>query len=660
MAIEADSGQYTDATLDMRKRLAMALIKNGADTSPISSHWQGLARLANALAGGYAMHKIEENKKSQDQAVTGALLGDAPGGWASGGGNVTKPTQPPITATPDAAPTSGKAPKFSGNIDGLIDQHAKEIGVDPSHLRAFVQIESGGNPLNVTGSYMGLGQLSPDEFKKHGGKGNILDPSENLRVTAIKMKAENEDFKRQYGRDATPGELYMIHQQGVGGAAAHAANPDQPAWQSMASTGEGRQKGAAWAKRAIWGNIPDSEKARFGSVENVTSGDFQKLWGDRIARLIPAAQAAPGAAPAVAPVQVAQAPSATLTDAPAGPAALPPPPPAAAVPAVQPSQQVAQPDAVDSGQPAFPPRPAPVDPMAQAQAIARHQQAEPAITPQIRAYLQHPSPQVQAIGRQMAMDAIARANKGMSPQDVAALADKIASARKHTVEADVAEQDRKPTPVELSNKVRRGLESLAQVPEEYGKTATERALGPYSGANTHENKAGYIGAIMTSLPQALARAWGEYRTFADGGANPTEIRRRVEGDTQALVTMLKPYLRVKGEGNQSNFELQQLQDTLGSAMTARTVEEYNRALEAARLRISNIIGFEIPTLRAQTRSSASPLTAEEQQAQVKAAQVQPAGPWATQAQPAPIDEMTLDPREQLLRTLLLQAQAGVR
>jgi hypothetical protein len=62
----------------------------------------------------------------------------------------------------------------------------------------------------------------------------------------------------------------------------HLQNPDQAAWKSMYMTGEGQQKGPDWARRAIWGNVPDADKRRFGSVENLTSRDFYNLWQNRV------------------------------------------------------------------------------------------------------------------------------------------------------------------------------------------------------------------------------------------------------------------------------------------------------------------------------------------------------------------------------------------
>ncbi len=172
---------------------------------------------------------------------------------------------------------------FKPEIGAAIDTAAAEAGVDVRVLRRFAQIESGGDPRNVTGSYKGLFQLSDQEFAKYGG-GDIFNPQDNARAAARKIAAESAQFKAQFGRDATPFDLYMVHQQGAGGYAAHLANPSAPAWQNMASTAEGRQKGEAWAKAAIWRNIPDKIKTQFpNGVESVTSAQFIEMWGKKVA-----------------------------------------------------------------------------------------------------------------------------------------------------------------------------------------------------------------------------------------------------------------------------------------------------------------------------------------------------------------------------------------
>jgi hypothetical protein len=109
----------------------------------------------------------------------------------------------------------------------------------PEALRAIAQIESGGDPNAVTGSYKGLYQLSEPEFQRYGGQGSIFDPAENSRIAAMKITDEGNQLAKALGRPVTDAEVYLAHQQGVGGATAHLSNPDQPAWQSMAGYGRG-------------------------------------------------------------------------------------------------------------------------------------------------------------------------------------------------------------------------------------------------------------------------------------------------------------------------------------------------------------------------------------------------------------------------------------
>jgi hypothetical protein len=164
----------------------------------------------------------------------------------------------------------------------IIEKHAKRVGLDPEVMHRIMQVESSGNPNEVTGSYKGLFQLSEKEFRKHGGSGSIFDPDANAAAAANKLAQETLTFKQKYGRDPKPIDIYMTHQQGEGGYQAHMSNPDAPAWKNMYFTAEGQQKGQAWAKEAIWGNTPKSVKQRVGSVENLTSRDFVQAWDDSI------------------------------------------------------------------------------------------------------------------------------------------------------------------------------------------------------------------------------------------------------------------------------------------------------------------------------------------------------------------------------------------
>ncbi|SRR5579883_1420080 len=170
------------------------------------------------------------------------------------------------------------------NLDDLIAEAANAHAIDPDTLRRIIEFESGGHAAAANGSYRGLMQLSQPEFEKYGGGGDINDPRANIMAGAAKLAAERTLFRDRYGRDPTPTELYMIHQQGWGGAQAHIDNPDRPAWQNMASTAEGRVRGPDWAKQAIWGNIPADLRAQFPQgVDSLTSRDFLNLWNRKMA-----------------------------------------------------------------------------------------------------------------------------------------------------------------------------------------------------------------------------------------------------------------------------------------------------------------------------------------------------------------------------------------
>jgi hypothetical protein len=178
----------------------------------------------------------------------------------------------------------GPQSRYGAPVEGAIAEAASATGMDPELLRTFVGIESSGDPSKVTGSYKGLFQLSDEQFAKFGGKGSILDPRENALAAARKLQADATAFQQKYGKSPTAADLYLIHQQGAGGYDAHVSNPNQPAWKSMASTAEGRQKGEGWAKAAIWGNLPEEAKRQYGSVDNVTSKQFVEWWQGRVAR----------------------------------------------------------------------------------------------------------------------------------------------------------------------------------------------------------------------------------------------------------------------------------------------------------------------------------------------------------------------------------------
>jgi hypothetical protein len=163
-----------------------------------------------------------------------------------------------------------------------IKRASDAFGLDFNFMKAVAKIESGFNPNQRTGSYIGLFQLSEYEFSKFGF-GQIRSPRDNAVAAAYKVITEGILFEWITHRKPDLNDLYLIHQQGWEGAAEHISQPNRIAWKSMCATSEGREKGEKWCKRAIWGNTLPALKKAWKSVDKVTSEAFVGMWRARVA-----------------------------------------------------------------------------------------------------------------------------------------------------------------------------------------------------------------------------------------------------------------------------------------------------------------------------------------------------------------------------------------
>ena len=163
-----------------------------------------------------------------------------------------------------------------------IKRASDAFGLDFNFMKAVARIESGFDPKQHTGSYIGLFQLSKYEFNKFGS-GQIRDPRDNAVAAAYKIITEGILFEWVTHKKPTLSDLYLIHQQGWEGAAEHISQPDRIAWKSMCATSEGMEKGEKWCKRAIWRNTLPAVKDAWKSVDKLTSGAFVGMWREGVA-----------------------------------------------------------------------------------------------------------------------------------------------------------------------------------------------------------------------------------------------------------------------------------------------------------------------------------------------------------------------------------------
>ena len=168
-------------------------------------------------------------------------------------------------------------PTWNGGtpVTQQISESASKQNVDAKIALAFAKIESdfGRSKDNPGSQYKGVFQLGNEEWKSLGG----TDADRNDRTKQIELGVKRvgqlqNEVTRALGRPGAAWELYMAHNQGVGGLKAYSADPNRPAIEAMASTAEGRQKGMEFARNAVLLNLTKSQRAQIG--DNPTSGQF--------------------------------------------------------------------------------------------------------------------------------------------------------------------------------------------------------------------------------------------------------------------------------------------------------------------------------------------------------------------------------------------------
>ena len=112
----------------------------------------------------------------------------------------------------------------------MIRERATAAGIDPDYMVRMAQIESSGNPnaRAATSTAKGLYQFIDKTWKKFG-TGDVFDPNANTEAAIRLTRANMDGLSRALGRTPEPWELYLAHQQGLGGAIKLLTNPDAPA-----------------------------------------------------------------------------------------------------------------------------------------------------------------------------------------------------------------------------------------------------------------------------------------------------------------------------------------------------------------------------------------------------------------------------------------------
>jgi hypothetical protein len=139
------------------------------------------------------------------------------------------------------------------DLASTIRAAAAQYGVDPGVMLKIAQVESGMNPAarNPKSSAGGLFQFIDGTAGQYG-LADRFDPVAASDAAARLTRDNTATLRRGLGREPTPGEIYLAHQQGAGGALKMLQNPSAPVG------------GAAIALN--------------GGAPGMTGGDFAQKW----------------------------------------------------------------------------------------------------------------------------------------------------------------------------------------------------------------------------------------------------------------------------------------------------------------------------------------------------------------------------------------------
>jgi Transglycosylase SLT domain len=168
-------------------------------------------------------------------------------------------------------PVDGDPHKNAATVGDSINDAAAKYGLNPAVLKGIASIESSWDPgsnRNKTTQYKGLFQIGKDEWKQYGS-GDIYNAKDNAEAAAKMLKDHADWFANTYGREPSPGDLYMMHQQGRGFFTNHAmtnigGNP-YPGMRGP-QTSESFKQG--------WSDELARRIARYGGADSVSDGSI--------------------------------------------------------------------------------------------------------------------------------------------------------------------------------------------------------------------------------------------------------------------------------------------------------------------------------------------------------------------------------------------------
>jgi hypothetical protein len=183
----------------------------------------GLARMADEF-GRKADHEAERaGKRAGEQAA----MAGRPGALSVTGGETGTASVNGQAGHVRGARGGMRVTVAPAEIRKMVTDAAMRNAVDGETLLEIARIESTYDPnaKNPNSSAGGLFQFIDGTARQYG-LSDRYDPAQASDAAARLMRDNAAKLRKDLGRDATPGELYLAHQQGGAGASRLLANPD--------------------------------------------------------------------------------------------------------------------------------------------------------------------------------------------------------------------------------------------------------------------------------------------------------------------------------------------------------------------------------------------------------------------------------------------------
>ena len=221
--------------------LSYAFSPDKGETPETIAQRRQMSNLIAARMLGAAPKNVGEGLNAIGQAlIARSMMGDADAAQKAGMASLPDFLKSQITgqpATPSAAPsvstpmgaTSIPAGEIDPRLSSAISTASSSSGVDPAYMTRLALVENGGkveggSPLS---SAQGPFQFLSGTAKQYG-LANPNDPTASADAAARLTLDNKAALMNALGREPTPGELYLAHQQGVGGAIKLLQNPNAP------------------------------------------------------------------------------------------------------------------------------------------------------------------------------------------------------------------------------------------------------------------------------------------------------------------------------------------------------------------------------------------------------------------------------------------------